>query len=83
MVTSDLGLKIEDAKLKDLGTAKTIVVDANSTLIMGGGGEESDIEERCLQIKEIITTSDSAYEKEKAQERLAKLHGGVAQIKVL
>lgn len=82
MITSELGLKLEEAKLKHLGTAKTVIVDANSTLIMGGGGEESVIEERCAQIKEIITSSDSSYEKEKAQERLAKLHGGVAQIKV-
>jgi len=82
MITSELGLKLEDAKLKNLGTAKTVVVDANSTLIMGGGGEDAEIEERCVQLKEIISTSDSSYEKDKAQERLAKLRGGIAQIKV-
>jgi chaperonin GroEL len=82
MVTNELGLKLEDAKLKHLGTAKAVIIDANNTLIMGGGGAESDIEERCQQIKDIIANADSSYEKDKAQERLAKLHGGVAQIKV-
>lgn len=82
LVSQDLNMKLEDITLRQLGKAKSITVTANDTLILGGAGEKSDIENRCDQIRQRISESDSAYETEKLQERLAKLAGGVAQIKV-
>jgi chaperonin GroEL len=81
-ITEDLGLKLENVKLEDLGQAKKVVIDKDNTTIMQGVGTKKDIDARCetlrIQIKE--TTSD--YDKEKLNERLAKLVGGVAVINV-
>lgn len=75
-------MKLEDVTLRQLGKAKSVTVTANDTLILGGGGSKADIDERCNQIRQRISESESAYETEKLQERLAKLAGGVAQIRV-
>lgn len=82
LVSQDLNMKLEDMTLRQLGKASTITVSANDTLILGGAGEKADIEARCSQIRQRISESESAYETEKLQERLAKLAGGVAQIRV-
>lgn len=82
LVSQDLNMKLEDMTLRQLGKANNITVTANDTLILGGGGEKADIDARCNQIRQRISESDSAYETEKLQERLAKLAGGVAQIRV-
>jgi len=82
IVSQDLGMKLEDVKLKQLGSAKSVSVNADNTLVLGGGGSQAEIEERCQMIRDKIASTTSEYEKEKAQERLAKLSGGVAQIKV-
>eukprot|EP01126_Amoeba_proteus_P019502 TRINITY_DN2006_c0_g1_i2.p2 TRINITY_DN2006_c0_g1~~TRINITY_DN2006_c0_g1_i2.p2 ORF type:complete len:149 (-),score=53.21 TRINITY_DN2006_c0_g1_i2:332-778(-) len=75
-------MKLEDLTLKNLGRAKSVTVTNNDTLIIGGLGEKQDVEERLVQIREKIANSDSTYETEKLRERLAKLTGGVAQIRV-
>lgn len=82
LISQDLNMKLEDVSLRQLGKAKNITVTANDTLILGGAGEKADIDTRCQQIRQRINESDSAYETEKLQERLAKLAGGVAQIRV-
>lgn len=82
IISQDLGMKLEEVKIKQLGSAKTLTINADNTLILGGGGSQADIDERCQMIRDKISSTDSEYEKEKAQERLAKLSGGVAQIKV-
>jgi len=82
IIAQDLGMKLEDVKLKNLGTAKNITITADSTLILGGGGSKEEIEERCQLIRDKITSSDSDYTRDKAKDRLAKLSGGVAIIKV-
>jgi chaperonin GroEL len=81
-VSDDLGKKLENVELSDLGRAHRVVADKDKTTIVGGGGEKSDIEERVKQIKSQITKTDSDFDKEKLQERLGKLSGGVAVIKV-
>jgi len=81
-ITEDLGLKLEKITLADLGTAKKIVIDKDNTTIVKGGGKSGDIEGRVKQIKNQIETSTSDYDKEKLQERLAKLVGGVAVLKI-
>ena len=78
----DLGIKLENVQLSDLGTAKTIRIDSDKTVIVEGAGKKSDIGGRAEQIRKEIENTDSEYDKEKLQERLAKLAGGVAQIKV-
>lgn len=75
-------MKLEDVTLHQLGKASAVTVTANDTLILGGAGQKADIDNRCQQIRQRISESDSAYETEKLQERLAKLAGGVAQIRV-
>jgi len=81
-VTEDLGLKLENLKIEDLGTAKKIVIDKENTTIIEGAGEASAIQGRVKQIRAQVEVSTSDYDKEKLQERLAKLVGGVAVIKV-
>ncbi len=81
-VMEDLGLSLEKLELAELGRAKKIVVDKDTTTIIEGAGKTSDIQGRIEQIKHQIETTDSEYDREKLQERLAKLSGGVAQINV-
>ena len=81
-VTEDLGIKLENVKLDDLGRAKKVVVDKDNTTIVEGGGKGEAIEGRVKQIRAQIEETTSDYDREKLQERLAKLVGGVAQIKV-
>jgi len=78
----DLGIDIEKVELSHLGTAKKIVVDADNTIIVQGAGEAADVSARCAQIRREIEASDSDYDREKLQERLARLSGGVAEIQV-
>jgi chaperonin GroEL len=80
-ISEDLGLKLENVELSDLGTAKRIVVDKDNTLLVEGGGKRKDIEARVEQIRKQIEATTSDYDREKLQERLAKLTGGVAVIK--
>jgi len=81
-ITEDLGIKLENLKLTDLGRAKKVVVDKDNTTIIDGGGKAKDIEGRIKQIRVQIEDTTSDYDREKLQERLAKLAGGVAVIKV-
>ena len=81
-ITEDLGLKLENLTLADLGRAKKIVIDKDNTTIVEGNGSASDIEGRVKQIRREIEETTSDYDREKLQERLAKLVGGVAVIKV-
>jgi chaperonin GroEL len=81
-ISEDLGIKLENVKLEDLGKAKKLTVDKDNTTIVEGSGKTSDIEGRVKQIRTQIDETTSDYDREKLQERLAKLVGGVAQIKV-
>jgi chaperonin GroEL len=81
-ITEDLGIKLENIKLEDLGRAKKIVVDKDNTTLVEGAGKSSAIEGRIKQIRAQIEETTSDYDREKLQERLAKLAGGVAVIKV-
>jgi chaperonin GroEL len=81
-ITEDLGIKLENVKIEDLGRAKRVRIDKDNTTIVEGAGKSSDIQGRIAQIKKQIETTDSDYDKEKLQERLAKLAGGVAVINV-
>jgi chaperonin GroEL len=81
-VTEDLGIKLENLKLEDLGQAKKIVVDKDNTTLVDGAGSSKEIEGRIKQIRAQIEETTSDYDREKLQERLAKLAGGVAVIKV-
>ncbi len=82
LIAEELGLKLENVTLKDLGRAKRIVVDKDNTTIIDGAGKKQDIEGRIKQIRAQIEETTSDYDREKLQERLAKLVGGVAVIKV-
>ena len=82
VISEDLGLKLENVSLDDLGTAKTINIDKDNTTIVDGGGTRSDLEGRVKQIRTQIDDTTSDYDREKLQERLAKLIGGVAVINV-
>jgi len=82
VISEDLGVKLENITLKDLGTCKRLNIDKDNTTIIDGGGKKSDIEGRVKQIRAQIEETTSTYDKEKLQERLAKLVGGVAVIKV-
>ncbi|MDV2962080.1 chaperonin GroEL [Shewanella algae] len=82
VITEELGLELEKATLEDLGTAKRVVVTKDNTTIIDGSGEESEIQARVAKIKRQFEESTSDYDKEKLQERMAKLAGGVAVIKV-
>ena len=81
-ITEDLGIKLENVKMEDLGSAKKITIDKDNTTIVEGAGKASAIEGRVKQIRTQIEETTSDYDKEKLQERLAKLVGGVAVIKV-
>jgi len=81
-IFKDLGVSLESIKLSDLGTAKQVLIDSENTTIVGGAGSKSAIDGRVEQIRKEIETTTSDYDKEKLQERLAKLAGGVAQIHV-
>ncbi len=81
-ISEDLGVKLENVDLEMLGTAQRVVIDKDNTTIVGSAGTHKDIKGRCDQIKAEIERSDSDYDKEKLQERLAKLSGGVAVVKV-
>ena len=81
-ITEDLGLKLENIKLEDLGKAKKITIDKDNTTIVEGAGHTKDIQGRVKQIRAQIEETTSDYDREKLQERLAKLVGGVAVIKV-
>src|SRR5213593_2496629 len=81
-ITEDLGIKLENLKLDDLGRAKKVVVDKDNTTIIEGAGSSKAIEARIKQIRAQIEETTSDYDREKLQERLAKLAGGVAMIKV-
>ena len=82
MLSEDLGIKLENVTLDDLGKAKRLVVDKENTTVIEGAGKSSDIQGRVSQIKKQIEETTSDYDKEKLQERLAKLAGGVAVINV-
>ncbi|HEX9780888.1 MAG TPA: chaperonin GroEL [bacterium] len=81
-ITEDLGIKLENVQLEDLGRAKRVKIDKENTTIIEGAGKTSAINGRIAQIKKQIEDNDSDYDREKLQERLAKLSGGVAQINV-
>jgi chaperonin GroEL len=81
-IFEDLGIKLQNIELKDLGRAKRIIVTKDNTTLIEGAGKKSDIEGRVRQIRNQIEETTSDYDKEKLQERLAKLVGGVAIIKV-
>jgi chaperonin GroEL len=82
VISEDLGLKFESVTLDMLGRADSVKIDKDNTTIVGGKGKKEDIEARVKQIREQIKTTTSSYDKEKLEERLAKLSGGVAIIKV-
>jgi chaperonin GroEL len=81
-LTEDLGIKLESVTLEDLGRAKKVTVSKENTVIVEGAGSASDIQARVKQIRNEIASSSSDYDREKLQERLAKLAGGVAVIKI-
>ena len=82
MISEDLGIKLENVTLEMLGKAKRVRVEKENTVIVDGSGKKKDIEARVSQIKSQIEETTSDYDREKLQERLAKLAGGVAVIKV-
>ena len=82
VISEDLGIKLESVQLSDLGRAKKITIDKDNTTIVEGGGKQPDIEGRVKTIRAQIEDTSSDYDREKLQERLAKLVGGVAVIKV-
>jgi chaperonin GroEL len=81
-ITEDLGVRLENTRIEDLGRAKRVVIDKDNTTIIEGGGEKSAIEGRVKQLRMQVEDTTSDYDREKLQERLAKLVGGVAVIKV-
>jgi chaperonin GroEL len=82
LISEDLGLKLENLDLSHLGSAKTITVDKNETTIVQGAGKQADVKARVQQIRNQIENTESEYDREKLQERLAKLTGGVAIVSV-
>ena len=82
LITEDAGLKLENAKLEMLGTARRVTINKDTTTIVAEGNEAA-VDARCEQIKKQMDETDSTYDKEKLQERLAKLSGGVAVVKVV
>jgi chaperonin GroEL len=81
-ISEDLGIKLENVKIEELGRAKKVIIDKDNTTIIAGAGKASEIEGRIKQLRNQIEDASSDYDKEKLQERLAKLVGGVAVIKV-
>ncbi|HOJ62123.1 MAG TPA: chaperonin GroEL [bacterium] len=82
VISEELGLKVENVTLDDLGTAKRVVIDKDHTTIIEGGGKKSEIKNRAEQLRQMILETTSDYDRERYQERLAKLAGGVAIIRV-
>jgi chaperonin GroEL len=82
MIAEELGIKLENVTLEQLGKAKRVVIDKDATTIVGGGGGKAAIEGRCREIRKQIDETTSDYDREKLQDRLAKLTGGVAVIRV-
>ena len=82
VIAEELGLKLENVTVKDLGQAKTVTIDKDNTTIIDGAGTKKDIEGRCAEIRNQVEATSSDYDREKLQERLAKLVGGVAVVKV-
>src|SRR5690348_14518537 len=82
VITEEMGLKLENTKLSQLGRARKVVVDKDSSTIIDGAGDPEAIKARIKQLKAEIETTDSDFDREKLQERLAKLAGGVAVVKV-
>ena len=82
LVSEDLGMKLESVTLAMLGRAKRVRIEKETTTVIGGAGKKTDIESRCVQLRAQIEETTSDYDKEKLQERLAKLSGGVAVIRV-
>src|SRR5258706_3807254 len=82
VITEEMGLKLENTKITQLGKARRVVVDKDSTTIIDGAGEADAIKARIKQLKAEIENTDSDFDREKLQERLAKLSGGVAVVKV-
>lgn len=82
LISDDFGIKLENVTLSMLGTAKTVKISKENTIIVDGGGSKSELEMRCSRIRREISDSTSEYDKEKLQERLAKLVGGVAVLRV-
>src|SRR5207302_137557 len=81
-IFKDLGIQLENVKLSDMGRAKKVKIDAENTTVTEGAGDKKALEGRCEMIRKEIDKTDSEYDVEKLQERLAKLAGGVAQLKV-
>lgn len=82
LISEDLGEKLEDIQISQLGSAKTVTISKDDTVILDGAGEKGQINDRCETIRDAIESTTSEYEKDKLKERLAKLSGGVAVIKV-
>jgi chaperonin GroEL len=82
LISEEVGLKLENVTLEQLGSCAKLSASKDDTIILDGDGDKSAIEERCALLRDAITTTSSSYDKEKLQERLAKLSGGVAVIKV-
>jgi len=82
VITEEMGLKLENTKLSQLGRARRVVIDKDTTTIIDGGGDPEGIKARIKQLKAEIENTDSDFDREKLQERLAKLAGGVAVVKV-
>ncbi|KAJ7539469.1 hypothetical protein O6H91_11G094700 [Diphasiastrum complanatum] len=82
LISEDLGLKLEKVQPDMLGSAKKVTISKDDTIVLDGAGDKKSIEERCEQIRDSISASTSDYDKEKLQERLAKLSGGVAVLKI-
>ena len=82
VISEESGIKLENVKLDDLGSAKKVLVDKDNTTVIEGAGKDKEIEGRIKQIRTQIEDTTSDYDREKLQERLAKLAGGVAVIEV-
>ncbi len=82
LIAEELGIKLENVRIEQLGSAKRVVIDKDTTTIVGGGGSKQAIDGRCREIRKQIEETTSDYDREKLQERLAKLTGGVAVIRV-
>merc|ERR1712217_399805 len=82
VISEEIGMSLESSKIDDLGSAKRVIISKENTTIIDGNGSSDDIKNRVEQIKIQISETTSDYDKEKLQERVAKLSGGVAVIKV-
>ncbi len=82
VISEDLGIKLENVTIKSLGRAKRVTIDKENTTIVDGAGDKKAIEARCNQLRKQVEDTSSDYDREKLQERLAKLSGGVAVLKV-